>query len=193
MRLQFNLEYQTTFGEELMLNILTSKEQTEQHRMATGDGLHWTCELTKAVEPGTYIDYYYSLIRGEQETRHEWLVEPHRLEFAATQAQRYTVYDHWIDIPEDAYMYSSAFTDCVMKRERQLSIASEFSRTVRLKVRAPQLRANERLGVIGGGEALGNWEARKALFMAEHEANEWVVSLDAATLPQSFEFKFVTL
>ena len=44
MRLQFNLEYQTTFGEELMLNILTDKEQTEQHRMTTGDGLHWTHE-----------------------------------------------------------------------------------------------------------------------------------------------------
>ena len=193
MRLQFNLEYQTAFGEELMLNILTDKEQTEQHRMTTSDGLHWRCELTKAAAPGKYIDYYYSLIRGEEEARHEWLVEPHRLEFAATQAQCYTVYDHWIDIPEDSYMYSSAFTDCVTKRERQLSTASEFSRTVRLKVRAPQLRADERLGVIGGGEALGNWEARQALPMTEHEANEWVVSLDAAALPQTFEFKFVTL
>ena len=193
MRLQFNLEYQTTFGEELMLNILTDKEQTEQHRMTTNDGLHWTCELTKAVEPGTYIDYYYALVRGDEQARHEWLVEPHRLEFAATLATRYTVYDHWIDIPEDSYMYSSAFTDCVTKRERQLSIASEYSRTVRLKVRAPQLRANECLGVIGGGDALGNWEARRALPMAEHEANEWVVSLDANTLPQTIEFKFVAL
>ena len=193
MRLQFNLEYQTTFGEELMLNILTGNEQTEQHRMTTNDGLHWTCELTKALEPGTYIDYYYALMRGDEQVRHEWLVETHRLEFAATLATSYTVYDHWIDIPEDSYMYSSAFTDCVNKRERQLSTASEYSRTVRLKVRAPQLRANERLGVIGGGAALGNWEARRALSMAEHESNEWVVSLDAATLPQTFEFKFVTL
>ena len=193
MRLQFNLEYQTTFGEELMLNILTDKEQTEQHRMTTGDGLHWTCELTKSVKPGTYIDYYYVLIRGDEEARHEWLVEPHRLEFAVTQATRYTVYDHWLDIPEDSYMYSSAFTECVTKRERHLSTSSEYSRTVRLKVRAPQLRAFEQLGVIGGGDSLGNWEARRALLMAEHEANEWVISLDASTLPQTFEFKFVAL
>ena len=187
------MEYQTTFGEELMLNILTDKEQMEQHRMVTSDGLHWTCELSKTVDVGAYIDYYYSLMRGDDEARHEWLVEPHRLEFAATQAKIYIVYDHWIDIPEDSYMYSSAFTDCVTKRERQLSTASEYKRTVRLKVRAPQLRANERLGIIGGGESLGNWEARKALPMAEHESNEWVISLDAATLPQAFEFKFVAL
>jgi 4-alpha-glucanotransferase len=193
MRLQFNLEYQTTFGEELVLNILTDKEKNEQHRMTTCDGLHWTCEMSKMVKSGTFIDYYYSLIRGEVETRQEWLVEPHRLEFAATKAQRYVVYDHWIDIPEDSYMYSSAFTDCVTKRERQLSTSSEFSRTVRLKVRAPQLRANERLGLVGAGEVLGNWDARSALPMAEHEANEWVISLEALALPQTFEFKFVTL
>ena len=193
MKLQFNLEYQTTFGEELMLNILTDSDKKELHRMTTADGLHWTCELTKKVATGTYLDYYYTLMRGDEDARHEWLVEPHRLEFAATSATRYTVYDHWIDIPEDSYLYSSAFTECVTKRERQLSIASEYSRTVRLKVRAPQLRAFERLGLIGAGDSLGNWEARQALPMAEHEANEWAISLDATTLPQTFEFKFVAL
>jgi 4-alpha-glucanotransferase len=193
MRLQFNLEYQTTFGEELVLNILTDKETTEHNRMTTNDGRHWTCELSKKATPGTYIDYYYTLMRGDELARHEWLVEPHRLEFAAAKAQRYIVYDHWLDIPEDSYMYSSAFADCVMKRERQLSTASEFGRTIRLKVRAPQLREDECLGLVGAGDALGDWEPRHALCMAEHESNEWVISLDADRLPQTFEFKFVAL
>ena len=193
MRLQFNLEYQTTFGEELVLNILTDKETTEHNRMTTNDGRHWTCELSKKTTPGTYIDYYYTLMRGDELARHEWLVEPHRLEFAAAKEQRYIVYDHWLDIPEDSYMYSSAFADCVMKRERQLSTASEFGRTIRLKVRAPQLREDECLGLVGAGDALGDWEPRHALCMAEHESNEWVISLDADRLPQTFEFKFVAL
>jgi 4-alpha-glucanotransferase len=193
MRLQFNLEYQTTFGEELVLNILTDKETTEHNRMTTNDGRHWTCELSKKATPGTYIDYYYTLMRGDELARHEWLVEPHRLEFAAAKEQRYIVYDHWLDIPEDSYMYSSAFADCVMKRERQLSTASEFGRTIRLKVRAPQLREDECLGLVGAGDALGDWEPRHALCMAEHESNEWVISLDADRLPQTFEFKFVAL
>ena len=42
MRVAFNLEYQTTFGEELMLNII-AEGKTEQHQMKTVDGLHWTC------------------------------------------------------------------------------------------------------------------------------------------------------
>ena len=196
MKLKFNLEYQTTFGEELVLNMLNGEagsSKVEQHKMSTLDGLHWTCELSKSVKTTAYVDYYYSVYRGEEQTRHEWLVEPHRLEFAATKGIHYTVYDHWIDIPEDSYMYSSAFTDCVAARKTKMSDQAEYAKTVRLKVRAPQLRSFERLALVGGGEALGNWDAWKALPMAEHDSNEWAVSLDAKRLSQTFEFKFVVM
>ena len=49
MRIVFNLEYQTTFGEELMLNIL-AEGKTEKLVMGTLDGLHWMCELSKTVK-----------------------------------------------------------------------------------------------------------------------------------------------
>ena len=192
MRIAFNLEYQTTFGEELALNILTDGK-TEQHKMTTLDGYHWLCELSKAVKTKTHIDYFYSVMRGDEQARCEWLTEPHRLEFVATKGARYTVYDHWIDIPEDSFLYSSAFTECVAARERHMSEETAYGKTVRLKVRAPQLRWNERLAVIGGGEALGDWEAKRALNMAEHENNEWVITLDADKLPETIEFKFVSL
>ena len=192
MRIAFNLEYQTTFGEELALNILTDGK-TEQHKMTTLDGYHWLCELSKSVKTKTHIDYFYSVMRGDEQTRCEWLTEPHRLEFVATKGACYTVYDHWIDIPEDSYLYSSAFTECVAARVRHMSEETSYGKTIRMKVRAPQLRWNERLAVIGGGEALGNWEALRALNMAEHENNEWVITLDAEKLPETIEFKFVSL
>ena len=192
MRIVFNLEYQTTFGEELALNILLDGK-TEQHKMSTLDGCHWMCELSKSVKTKTHIDYFYCVMRGDEQTRSEWLTEPHRLEFVATKGARYTVYDHWIDIPEDSFLYSSAFTECVAARKRKMSEESAYAKTVRLKVRAPQLRWNERLAIIGGSDALGNWEALRALTMAEHENNEWVITLDADTLPDTIEFKFVSL
>ncbi len=195
MKLLFNIEYQTTFGEDLVLNILSEEDATKvtQHKMSTLDGMHWSYQLTKSTKLGSYIDYYYSVCRGDEETRHEWLVEPHRLEFATQNASRYTIYDHWIDIPEDAYMYSSAFTDCVMCCQCEPSIPTEYQRTIRLKVRASQLRIGQQLAIVGGCEALANWDANKALPMFEHEYHEWVISLDASTLPQTFEFKFVML
>ena len=205
MKLLFNLEYQTSFGEQLVLNILGENGMASTHAMMTLDGCNWTCELAWAGShspdlhsaplgqgrKGTYFDYYYSVCRGEEVVRHEWLTVPHRLELAAVKGARYVVYDHWIDIPEDSYMYSSAFTECVMRRERQLSTKTEFERTVRLKVRAPQLGQKQRLAIVGAPHYLGGWDAEKAIPMAEHEYHEWVVSLDGDRLPGRFDFKFV--
>jgi len=132
--------------------------------------------------------------RGDAVVRQEWLVEPHHLELVAGDHARYTVYDHWLDIPEDAYLYSSAFTDCVMARKREPSTPVDYQRTVRLKVRAPQLRQHERLVVVGEPEVLGGWDIKKSVPMNEHSRNEWVVSLDASRLPAGrFEFKFLIL
>ena len=194
MKLLFNLEYHTTFGEELVLNILSEEDATQvsAYKMTTLDGLHWFYELTMTPEPETFIDYYYSVVRGDKELRHEWLVEPHRLEFPDQTVMHFTIYDHWIDIPEDSYMYSSAFTECVMARKRELCTKSEFPRTIRLKVRAPQLPVSEQLAIVGEPAALGSWNPGNCLLMAEHEYHEWVISLDASQLPeQGFEFKFI--
>lgn len=112
---------------------------------------------------------------------------------AAAKGAKYTVYDHWIDIPEDSYMYSTAFTECIAARKQNMSEQTPYGKTVRLKVRAPQLRNNERLAIIGEGDTLGDWEAIRAISMVEHENNEWVISLDADKLPNTLEFKFVAL
>ncbi len=195
MKLLFNLEYQTTFGENLVLNIMSEddKSKVTQYKMSTLDGLHWSYQLTKGAKAEAHIDYYYSVYRGDKEARHEWLTEPHHLEIIAPKANFYMVYDHWIDLPEDSYMYSSAFTDCIAARKREKSEEVSYSQVVRLKVRAPQLRGNERLALLGSGEALGNWEAKRALEMTEHESHEWVISLDADELGETMEFKFVAL
>ncbi len=195
MKLLFNLEYQTTFGENLVLNIMSEddKSKVTQYKMSTLDGLHWSYQLTKGAKAEAHIDYYYSVYRGDKEARHEWPTEPHHLEIIAPKANFYMVYDHWIDIPEDSYMYSSAFTDCIAARKHEKSEEVSYPQVVRLKVRAPQLRGNERLALLGSGEALGNWEAKRALEMTEHESHEWVISLDADELGEMMEFKFVAL
>ena len=198
MKLLFNVEYQTVFGEELVLNLLAKNAdgdaQTTMHRMSTIDGVNWTCEMNGKFATGTVIDYYYSVEANGSQSRHEWLVEPHRLELSCEKAEQYVVYDHWIDIPDDSYLYSSAFTDCVARRMPQKSTVKPYASTVRLKVRAPQLREHERLAVVGSGKALGSWEPRQAIAMVEHSHNEWVVNLDAEWLSRPIvEFKFVAI
>ena len=197
MNLYLNIDYHTVYGEELVVNVIASNHEGEKHatpyRMGTHDGKRWTCQLNNVMQTGSHIDYYYSLVRDGQVLRREWTLETHRLEIAAQKAQNYTVYDNWIDIPDNAYLYSSAFTDCINRRERIMPQPHSFSKTVRLKVRAPQLRGNEHLAVLGSIDALGNWSSLEAVNMMEHNYNEWIVDLDATKLTQHLEFKFVVL
>ena len=194
MKLLFNLEYQTTFGEDLVLNIQQDDTKVTQHKMSTLDGYHWYVEITNTWKAGTTIHYYYSLMRGEEVLRHEWLIEAHQLQLAAKKATFYAIYDHWIDIPEDAFLYSSAFTECVMPSECKPCSLTNYARTIQVKVRAPQMRMGERLAIVGEPASLGAWDTQKGVAMTEQVSHEWVVNLDAEKLPVGrFEFKFVVL
>ena len=196
MNLHFHIEYQTAFGEELVLNHVSAdagEREVTTYKMGTIDGYHWSCEMKSVLKIGSAIDYFYSVVRGEEVIRREWTLETHRLELACAAGVTYHVYDHWIDIPENAYLYSSAMTDCVNRHAHAPVEKTEFGRTVRFKVRAPQLRHEERLALVGSDKVLGGWQLQKALPMAEHNYNEWIVDVDASHLAPSFEFKFVAL
>ncbi|MCD8202451.1 MAG: 4-alpha-glucanotransferase [Prevotella sp.] len=199
MNILLNITYSTNFGEELMLNLINEKDYGEKvtipYRMTTVDGKMWTCSLKSDFKVNKYIDYYYSVLRGENNIiREEWKTEAHRLELHPGKVKNFIVYDHWIDMPEDTYLYSSAFTDCINHRKIMPAPLSEHAVTVRIKVRAPQLRGNERLVLVGSDKILGSWKVKAGLIMHEHNYNEWVVDIDAKKLTdQTFEYKFVAI
>ena len=194
MDLKFNIDYKTRFGEELVLNIVNEGSEAK-YRMITTDGERWTYKLSLPAQKCLpAITYYYEVERGGRSVRHEWTTIRHTLELTAVHGAHYTVFDRWSDIPEDSYLYSSAFTDCIRGRKLEVLQPSSYRSTVRLVVRAPQLRGDDRLAVIGKGDGLGNWDTAKALLMTEHHFNEWVVDLDAAQLADGkMEFKFIAL
>lgn len=194
MDLKFNIDYKTRFGEELVLNIVNEGSEAK-YRMITSDGERWTYKLSlPAQKRQPVLTYYYEVERGGRSVRHEWTTIRHTLELTAVHGAHYTVFDRWSDIPEDSYLYSSAFTDCIRGRKLEVLQPSSYRSTVRLVVRAPQLRGDDRLAVIGKGDGLGNWDTAKAQLMTEHHFNEWVVDLDATQLTDGkMEFKFIAL
>ena len=194
MKILFNLEYQTSFGEQLVINIIGEDGKTESRAMSTRDGFRWSyeCNMTGAKKEAS-LHYYYSVQRGDTVVRTEWLVEPHLLTLSPAMVH-YAADDRWIDIPDDAYLYSSAFTDCVLSRKEPAVAGHDMpSAMLMLKVRAPQLRQGDRLAVVGASSYLGGWDCSKAIHMLEQQPNEWVAMLDAARLPEEVELKFVAL
>lgn len=190
MTVQFNIEYKAMFGEQIVVNIQTEEGELKLP-LETTDGQRWACDWCVESPEKSYT-YYYSVEREGRAVKTEWLIIKHQLDVNAKKAVAYTLYDHWKAMPEDAYLYSSAFTDCINHQAPQEMKPETGSKIVRLIVRAPQLRDGERLGVLGADKALGVWDVQKILPMTQHTYNEWVADIDATHLEDShLEFKFV--
>lgn len=190
MTVQFNIEYKAMFGEQIVVNIQTEEGELKLP-LETTDGERWACDWCVESPEKSYT-YYYSVEREGRAVKTEWLMIKHQLEVNAKKAAAYTLYDHWKTMPEDAYLYSSAFTDCINHQAPQEMKPETGSKIVRLIVRAPQLRDGERLGVLGADKALGAWDVQKILPMTQHTYNEWVADIDATRLEGGhLEFKFI--
>ena len=190
MTVQFNIEYKAMFGEQIVVNIQTEEGELKLP-LETTDGERWACDWGVESPEKSYT-YYYSVEREGRAVKTEWLMIKHQLDVNAKKAAVYTLYDHWKAMPEDAFLYSSAFTDCINHQAPQEMKPETGGKIVRLIVRAPQLRDGERLGVLGADKALGAWDVQKILPMTQHTYNEWVADIDAAHLEGShLEFKFV--
>ena len=197
MNIRFSVEYRTEYGQELMLHLSEAGsgglKAAVEYRMHTDDGQTWHCDIQKDWPLGTVLSYYYSVERGGTTERQEWLVVPHRLELTAG-GTSYRVYDHWSDLPEDSFLYSSAVSDCLMEARLSVPPVTRFVRTVRIRVRAPQLRKGQRLCVVGQQPALGQWKMERAVPMTEHAVGEWMADIDVSRLYGSqMELKFVAV
>lgn len=190
MTVQFNIEYKAMFGEQIVVNIQTEEGELKLP-LETTDGERWACDWCVESPEKSYT-YYYSVEREGKAVKTEWLMIKHQLDVNARKAAVYILYNHWKAMPEDAYLYSSAFTDCINHQVPQEMKPETGSKIVRLIVRAPQLHDGERLGVLGADKALGAWDVQKILPMTQHTYNEWVADIDATHLEGShLEFKFV--
>ena len=136
MNIQFHINYQTYYGQDLVLNIITGQHngavEASQYRMRTADGYHWEVEVKKDAKPGTHIEYFYSILCGDTEQRKEWEVIHHRLDFDTERSLNYHVYDHWSDIPDNAYLYTSAITDCVVGKKLGKVKLNNYNKAVML-------------------------------------------------------------
>lgn len=198
MKLFFYLQYATIFGQDLRLNIMgetTAKgdraSENTVYAMTTVDGKMWQCEIELEKAPKS-INYFYSIDKWGKEERKEWQTVTHRLDMNVPNASEYKIYNRWTDIPYDSFLYSSAFTDCVNRRHHEAVPTIKYEKTLRLIVRAPQLRKGERLYVTGESSCLGNWHADRALKMVEHNYNEWMVDMNVDAFDEAeTELKFI--
>ena len=194
MILKFNIEYRTFWGEEVRVvgNIpeLGNENIEQAVALTTTDGIKWSAELEIKVSSTKLIKYHYLIGRGKEIVREEWHTFPRVLHAHNLKGKVYTLMDSWKDLPENSYMYSSAFTEAwTAHNKRNLGLPTPAKGIV-IKAYMPT-KPSVRLAICGNQEVFGNWNPQKAMVMSDTYYPEWQVEVDVNKLHFPIEYKFV--
>ena len=150
MTLNLNIEYRTTWGEELILCV-GSKRYALIYK---GEG-HWSVEIPKfTFRKG--IEYTYEVVCNGVTVRKEW--KKHTLFLAGCSAPKVlTINDRWNDRPSDAPLYSSAFTKAIFGREAGTASSDCGAANVIFQVSVANVRPGEVLALAASSQELGAW------------------------------------
>lgn len=195
MIIVFNIEYRTNWGEEVKvvgsLPELGNGESEKALPMHTIDGIHWTVELTTDLHTSEVLHYYYIICKNGSVIRKEWNSLNRSIYLSGDSKKIYHLNDSWKNIPEQLYLYSSAFTESLLARKEKENKIKSYKKGLLIKAYCPNIEKNYCLAICGNQDELGNWDADKALIMNDISFPEWQVEMNAAKLKFPLEYKFV--
>jgi len=187
MVVTFNVNFHTEWGQKLYIvgsipelgsgEVALAKEMT-----CLSSGGDWQLSLTLR-EDVEKIEYKY-LVRTAYHTIAEW-DKGHRLVLDKKKA-RYTLYDSWLNPPEDIVFYSSAFSKTLFMHSESFGDKGNIT----IRVLAPQVRPHQALIIVGNHPSLGHWSVGNAPEMAFNSISEWSFSFNAEEITSPLEYKF---
>lgn len=202
MKLKFNINYNTQWGECLYLNIeYANRDKAEKSvcvPMKTDDGCLWTLDTTvieKQHHPIDQVRYYY--IVKDQEgriIRSEWNMI--KRNYSIDSGYSYIFKDLWRDTPLQMHLYSDAYITSVGGNpinKIETPCISLFRKTILFRVSAPQLKKGEAIAIVGSHPAMGSWNQTRYLKMNYCGGYEWMLTVNMDGLQLPIEYKYVII
>ncbi|MDE6333170.1 MAG: 4-alpha-glucanotransferase [Muribaculaceae bacterium] len=194
MKLTFNINYRTDWGESLYISGNCAPLGAGVYDDAVKMELHGTEHWTASVEVPDDIaafEYHYEVRSDNAETKFEW-GKPHRFNRGRT-ARIYCVYDSWQNQPHDKPYYSAAFTDCICKRASRIKEAAPRQGYLTIQVFAPMISPDCHLAIVGSSDSLGKWNPDNAIAMSDAEYPLWGATIPIKEITPDTEYKFIIL
>lgn len=194
MKLTFNLNYHTHWGEALYicgdLPCMGSGDPMKAAPMELGYPDSWRYSV-HVDDCDTDFNFFFIVKAEGRPWRFEWGT-PHRFEGGKNLRQA-DIFCNWNDMPADKPFYSSAFTEGMLHRQLRDQPLKATPGNLHIRVSAPLVGPDEILAISGEGDLLGNWDPRMAVRMNDAHYPVWEANLPLACLKVPFEYKFVVL
>ena len=185
MKLLFEIEYRTRWGEQLVL--LFGRRRIALHY---NEGGIWR-GVVEHYTDRTPVVYRYAVERDGACTRTEW--RPHTLRLPEeTRARTVRIRDRWQEMPADASFYSSAFTRGIFTRPeaekksgpRRAKSGQALLLNATLRLTVPALYPDETLALAS--DSLDAWQ--RIVPLDDSRFPEWNLSF---RLPEGSEYKLL--
>ncbi|MDE6556006.1 MAG: 4-alpha-glucanotransferase, partial [Duncaniella sp.] len=194
MKLTFNVDYRTQWGESLFLTgsakALGEGDLSRSVPMTLTGAEHWSAEV-EIPDNVAEFSYSYFVRHDNGEIRREW-GKPRSFVHAAD-AHRILINDRWQDQPWDKPYYSSAFVDCICNRTDRQPRVLPAAGMLTLSVDAPMIHPDQVVAVAGEAKVFGAWDPSKALRMSDACYPTWTVNVPVAAVRPGSDYKFLIL
>lgn len=197
MQLSFHLHFQTQWGQQIAvignLPELGHWDPARALPLHYFDGGRWEVPLDLAENFSGTLEYKYIILHSGSD-RVEWEAGDNR--HYQLNGKRFTEVafrDQWRSrYEEQQALYSSAFTQVLMRREpSESTLATPKTGSIhRLQLRAPRIDAQHVMAVVGSHPALGAWDERQALVMDDSQFPLFRADLALKGPSQVIEYKY---
>lgn len=191
MNVNFQINYRTAVGESLF--VVLDGDSEHPKALQTIDGENWQGRVECEFPDKAILNYRYEIYRDGICVRHEIGSQPHRLPLTSNVEGHYRVYDYWRDVPQFEAYYTTALGGYNNVSLPQ-SLQASAGRMGVLRILSPALSYHQlSLALIGGCDALGQWNPARALRFREIAPNCWQLALNLDSLPEHFEYKLAAV
>jgi len=182
LKIDFYLRYHTQPGETLHLSgniaALGNGDALQPVAMQYMNGEFWHVQIVLEHWPKEPVSYYYILHSEDGSVTEEWGGD-RQLEQPAADTGEMQVMDTWNWSGEyENVFYTAPFRDVLLRRKgkgRKSRTKGEITHI--FKVKAPLLKQDEILCLLGSGPALKDWDSEDPALMTQ-EGNWWTCRLN---------------
>lgn len=201
MLLQFQIEYKTYYGQQLMISgslpRLGNGKREEAAAMfyqENSDGI-WILQVETEILTGFHYRYFIRDVHDGTETE-EWGPD-RRFEPGSHPQGRILLKDHWRTKSDPGYaLLTSAFTNVIFKQEKtdrkesRSRKKSGNSVVLRFKPDFSRIAPGHKLAVAGNSNALGSWDQNKAVILLSKCSPEWSceVMIPVSEFPVKYKY-----
>ena len=191
MKVKITVDYRTHWGQNIYIGgsgPLGDWEVSKAIKMVATTAENWEVELE--LDAKQDIQYKFFL-KDENSGFTSWEFGEHRLFQVPAGVDLVHIRDNWrSETAQENALYTSPFKKAFFKRD-QPAEASSKSGNIRFQIRAPRIGKDYQMGIIGGCDALGNWDDNKVILMSDDQFPVWSVDIDIAKDEVPFEYKYV--